>query len=138
MQKRLPRLHHSGLDACPRQLESDDPFDCQVGLRAAFHAWSPLKKQWCCWKEGRGCERTSLPGDHGDVGKHVQVNDSSTWQVSGQDERDVVSICNAGMVGLSSALLKCLSFDKYTGLSLKACSDMYSLCLLQWRDARNC
>ncbi|CAK9023112.1 unnamed protein product [Durusdinium trenchii] len=96
MQKRLPRLHHSGLDACPRQLESDDPFDCQVGLRAAFHAWSPLKKQWCCWKEGRGCERTSLPGDHGDVGKHVQVNDSSTWQVSGQDERDVVSICPRG------------------------------------------
>ena len=31
--------------------------------RNNFHrAWSPPKKQWCCGREGKGCEGSSPPG----------------------------------------------------------------------------
>ena len=59
------------------------PFDCNAALKNFFRAWSPVKKHWCCTKQGKGCEGpippTVDPG-HGMVWKHALVNGYWTWQ----------------------------------------------------------
>lgn len=57
-------------------------FDCNAALNNFFRAWSPPKKQWCCSKEGKGCEGNSPPSVDPGFGmkwKHVQVNGFWTW-----------------------------------------------------------
>jgi len=57
-------------------------FDCNAALGNFARAWSPPKKQWCCSKQGKGCEGNSPPAVDPGFGmqwKHMQVSGIWTW-----------------------------------------------------------
>ncbi|CAK9024121.1 unnamed protein product [Durusdinium trenchii] len=53
-------------------------FDCDAALSDFSREWSLAKQDWCCRKQGKGCNGSSPPSGNSSIGKQVQVAGSST------------------------------------------------------------